>query len=156
MSVCTLSAQGIAKYHGEADLGYSIGIGQLAVGRINLQTIQGVQVGKYFSTGLGLGLDYYTNMYDVGYGELMMPISLNLKGYLPVSEQVSPYVSFDIGVGVGLTEGVVGYSGLTCTPAVGIKYNKFKAQLGYNVQRISESGFGFNMNAIQLKIGMMF
>ena len=117
--------------------------------RVNLHTIQGIQVGKYFSTGLGLGLDYYHEFYDSG--ELVVPIYLNLKGYLPVSEKVSPYFSFDIGVGVGATEGVSGFSGMYCTPAIGVKAGKFKAQLGYNIQRVSEDGFGINANAVQIK-----
>ena len=43
------------------------------------------------------------------------------------------------------------------TPAVGIKVGKFiKAQLGYNVQKISESGVSVNMNAMQFKVGVVF
>ena len=154
MSVNVANAQVPVKYQGEVDLGYSIGVGTFATGRVNLHTIQGVRVGEYFSTGLGLGLDYYHELYEQG--ELAIPIYLNLKGYLPVSEKVSPYFSFDIGVGVGATEGVSGLSGMYCTPAVGIKAGKFKAQLGYNVQRISESGVGFNANAVQIKVGVVF
>ncbi len=149
-----VQAQNQIKYHGEVDLGYSIGVGTFATSRLNLQTIQGVQIGKHFSTGVGLGLDYYHEFYEKG--ELVMPIFLNLKGYLPVTEKTSVYASFDIGAGVGLTEGVSGMSGATYTPAIGVKANRFKIQLGYNVQRVSESGIGFNMNAIQIKLGLMF
>lgn len=154
MSICMANAQTRVKYHGEVDLGYSIGVGNFATGRVNIHTIQGVQIGKYFSTGIGLGLDYYHEFYEKG--ELAIPIYLNLKGYLPVSEKVAPYFSFDIGAGIGATSGITGMSGLYCTPAVGIKVRKFKAQLGYNIQRVSESGIGFNMNAIQIKVGLMF
>ncbi len=154
MSVSVANAQVPVKYQGEVDLGYSIGVGTFATGRVNLHTIQGVRIGKYFSTGLGLGLDYYHEFYEQG--ELATPIYLNLKGYLPVSEKVSPYFSFDIGVGIGATEGVSGLSGMYCTPAIGIKAGKFKAQLGYNVQRVSESGVGFNANAVQIKVGVVF
>lgn len=142
------------KYHGEADLGYSIGVGTWATGRVNLHTVQGVQITKYFSTGVGLGLDYYHEPEEGG--ELVIPIYLNLKGYLPVGAKVSPYFSLDIGAGVGATEGLSGLSGLYCTPAVGIRAGRFKAQLGYNVQRFSESGVGISMNAIQIKAGLMF
>lgn len=154
MSVCAANAQVAVKYHGEVDLGYSIGVGTFATGRVNVHTIQGVQIGKYFSTGVGLGLDYYHEFYEKG--ELAIPIYLNLKGYLPVSKKVAPYFSFDIGAGVGATSGLTGMSGLYCTPAVGIKAGKFKAQVGYNIQRVSESGIGINMNAIQIKVGLMF
>lgn len=59
----------------------------------------------------------------------------------------------DSGIG---TKVLSGLSGLYCTPAVGIKAGMYKAQVGFNVQRISESGIGFDMNAIQIKVGVMF
>ncbi len=93
---------------------------------------------------------------DWSKGELILPIYLDLAGYVPASENVSLLASFDIGAGIGATEGVSGLSGLYCTPAIGIKAGKFKAQLGYNVQRISESGIGLNVNAIQIKVGVVF
>ncbi len=77
MAISTVNAQTPVKYHGEVDLGYSIGVGTFSTGRANLHTIQGVQVGRYFSAGLGLGLDYYHEFYDNG--ELAIPIYLNLK-----------------------------------------------------------------------------
>ncbi len=153
MSICALNAQSIVKYHGEVDFGYSLGVGTFSAGRGNIiQTIHGVQVGKYFSTGIGLGLDYYHD----DPGELVMPIFLNLKGYLPVSERASIYISEDIGVGVGLTRDIKGISGLTLTPAIGIKIYEFKIQLGYNMQQFTGSGISVNMNAIQIKLGIMF
>jgi len=152
VSLCAVHAQVPVKYQGEVDLGYSIGVGEFATGRVNLHTIHGVKIGDYFSTGVGVGVDYYHE----GEAELMIPVYLNLKGYLPVSEKVSPYLSFDIGAGIGATEGVSGLSGMMLTPAIGVKAGIFKAQIGYNVQRISESGVGVNFNALQIKVGVMF
>lgn len=152
VSLCAVHAQVSVKYQGEVDLGYSIGVGELATGRVNLHTIQGVKIGDYFSTGVGLGVDCYHE----GEAELMIPVYLNLKGYLPVSEKVSPYLSFDIGAGIGATEGVSGLSGMMVTPAIGIKAGKFKAQIGYNVQQLSDSGVSVNFNALQIKVGLMF
>lgn len=151
MAMGSASAQTPVKYHGEVDLGYSIGVGTFSTGRVNLHTVQGVRIGRHFSTGVGVGLDYYHEL-----EELFIPIYLNMKGYLPVSEKVSPYFSLDIGAGVGASSGASGLSGLYCMPAVGVKLGKFKAQLGYNIQRVSESGLGFNMNAVQIKVGLMF
>ena len=42
------------------------------------------------------------------------------------------------------------------TPAIGLKVGMFKAQLGFNVQKLSESGISVGMNAIQLKAGVVF
>ena len=139
MAISAVNAKIPVKYHGEADLGYSIGVGTFSTCRANLHTIQGVQV--------------YHEFYEIGV--LAIPIYLNLKGYIPVSEKVAPYISFDIGTGIG-TKVLSGLSGLYCTPAVGIKAGMYKAQVGFNVQRISESGMGFDMNAIQIKVGVMF
>jgi len=146
-------AQVNIKYRGEVDFGYSVGVGDLApiASRVNFHTVQGAQFGKYVSAGLGLGLDLYHDLEN----ELMLPIYLNVKGYLPVNETVSPYLSFDIGAGVGLTEGVSGLSGLYVTPAIGVKVSKFKFQFGYSLQQFS-NGISLNMSAIQLKVGVVF
>ncbi len=87
MAISAVNAKIPVKYHGEADLGYSIGVGTFSTCRANLHTIQGVQVGRYFSAGLGLGLDHYHEFYEIGV--LAIPIYLNLKGYIPVSEKSS-------------------------------------------------------------------
>lgn len=151
MMIGTANAKTPIKYHGEVDLGYSIGAGTFATGRVNIHTVQGVQIGEYFSAGVGVGVDIYHEFPDV-----MVPIYLDLKGYLPVSKIVKPYLSFDIGGGIGASGVLQGFSGATYTIAAGVKVKKFKVQIGYNSQRISESGIGFNMNAIQFKLGVMF
>ena len=148
----TVFAQTPIKYQGEVDLGYSIGTGTFAADRVNLHTIHGAKFGNHFSAGLGLGLDYYHE----GEGEIIVPIYLNVKGYLPVSKKVSPYLSFDIGVGVGASEYVSGLSGLYFMPAIGIKAGHFKVQFGYNVQKLSEDGISVSFNAIQLRLGVAF
>lgn len=147
-------AQTPIKYQGEVDLGYSLGVGTFAADRLNVHTIQGVKIGKYFSTGVGLGIDGYF-IYEEGV-DIAVPIYLNFKGYLPVTDKVSPYLSLDLGVGIGASEYLKGMTGLYCTPAVGINAGKFKAQLGYNVQKISEMGVSVNVGAVQLKLGVMF
>ncbi len=145
-------AQTPIKYQGEVDLGYSLGVGTFATGRINVHTIQGVKVGNYFSAGVGVGAD----LYHEGGMDVMIPIYLNLKGYLPTKSKVTPYASFDIGAGIGASEYVKGVSGMLITPAIGVKFGMFKFQLGYNVQKVSESGVSVNLNAIQLKLGVIF
>ncbi len=163
MSVFTAMAQTSVKYNGEINAGYSIGVGSYPVNRVNLNTIQGIKVGEYFSTGLGLGLDWYKGLYadyweeqgKADMGELAMPIYLNMKGYLPVNEKVAPYLTFDIGYGIGLTEGLDGFGGLYLTPGIGIKVGKFKAELGLNVQRIVDI-VNINANALKLGIGYIF
>lgn len=154
------------KYQGEVLTGYSIGIGTFAYDRINLHTIQGVRFNPYLSLGVGLGLDYYHtfDMYvntEVVASELTLPIYLNAKGYLPVSPKASMFLSFDLGAGIGLTEGVSGYKGLMFTPAVGTSLkvsskNSLNVSLGYNYQAWSESGFKINTDAITIRLGFQF
>lgn len=151
MSVCTMNAQTEIKYQGEVDLGYSLGVGDFASNRINIHTIQGFKVGDYFSAGIGFGADVY---HEGGGTNIMIPVFLNMKGYL-LNSRVTPYLSFDIGGGIGVGE-LSGVSGMMISPAIGIKTGAFKAQLGYNVQKISESGIGINMSAMQLKLGFAF
>ena len=84
-----------AKYQGEFDLSYSIGTGTFSTNRVNLHTIHGAKIGNYFSLGVGVGLDYYHEMYEKG--ELIVPIFANVKGFLPVNDKFSPYLSLDLG-----------------------------------------------------------
>ena len=168
----TSFAQVPVKYHGEVDAGYSLGIGLISIDRVSLHTIQGICIGKYLSTGIGLGAEYmFTNLgVDDEYGyyngdeedfAMLLPIYLNIKGYLPVSEKFSPYLSFDVGSGFGLSNDEFYYGGVYLNPAVGVKFGLLKVQIGYNLQRGTlESGDlkvgALNMGAMQLKVGIMF
>jgi hypothetical protein len=150
------SAQTPIKYQGEVDLGYSVGVGAFGEERVNVHLLNGVKVGEYFSTGVGLGLDYYHSLDNNG--ELFIPIYLNLKGYLPVSDIVNPYVSCDVGVGIGATRDVSSLSGLYLTPAIGLHIKKWDTlfQIGYNMQRVSYEGVGVDVGALQFKFGLFF
>lgn len=154
------------KYQGEVLGGYSVGIGTFSFDRVNLQTIHGVRFNQYLFAGVGLGVDYFYNfdayLSDIdSKGELTMPIFFDIKGYLPVSPKVSMFASFDIGAGIGLTEGVSGSKGLMFTPAIGTSLkvsskNAITISAGYNYQAWSESGFKINTDAISLKLGFQF
>ena len=99
-------------------------------------------------------MDYYHELYEKG--ELVLPLFLNMKGYLPDTETVNPFFSLDLGVGIGLTKGVDGMAGFICTPSVGVKLSHCTLQVGYNMQRNSEYGFGYTMGSIQMKLGYIF
>lgn len=159
----SLFAQTNVKYRGEVNAGYSFGVGTYAINRVNLNTIQGIQAGKYFSAGLGIGLDWWRGLYADYWkqqgkgdmGELSMPIYLNVKGHLPVSEVITAFLTFDVGYGIALTEGLDGFGGLYLTPGVGIQIGKIKAEVGFNMQRITDV-LNVNANAIKLSIGYVF
>lgn len=154
------------KYQGEVLGGYSLGIGTFSMDRVNLHTVHGIRFNQYLFAGVGLGVDYFYNfdayLSDIDTkGELTMPIFFDIKGYLPVSPKVSMFVSFDIGAGIGLTEGVSGSKGLMFTPAIGTSMkvsskNAITISAGYNYQAWSESEFKINTDAISLKLGFQF
>ncbi|GGK11621.1 MULTISPECIES: hypothetical protein [Parabacteroides] len=166
-SFLSLGAQGQSyKYQGEVLGGYSAGIGTFSLDRVNLHTVHGVRFNQYLFAGVGLGVDYFYNfdayLSDIDTkGELTMPIFFDIKGYLPVSPKVSIFASFDIGAGIGLTEGVSGSKGLMFTPAIGTSLkvsskNAVTLSAGYNYQAWSESGLKVNTDAISLKLGFQF
>lgn len=140
-------------YQGEVDLGYSIGVGLFATNRVNLHTVHGAKINKHLSAGIGLGLDFYHEGDPL---QIMMPIFLNVKGYYPINEKFSPYASLDLGYGLGVTDGLNGLSGFYWSPAIGVKYEKFKFQIGYTSQSLSESGVSLNMGAFQFRVGLVF
>lgn len=164
LMACTSFAQAQTntniKYQGEVLAGYSAGIGTFGLDRVNLHTIQGVRFNEYFSTGLGLGLNFYPNyIYDAP--ELSMPIFLNAKGYLPVSNSTKLFLSLDLGVSVGLTEGMSGMSGFLIAPAVGASFkvspkNAINISLGYDCQKWSESITSITNGALAVKLGFQF
>lgn len=139
-------------YRGEVNLGYSIGVGDVGLGRVNIHTIQGVQVGRFVSAGLGTGIDIYH--YDGA--SFLIPIYLNVKGYLPVSRMVTPYLSLDIGGGIGVGPQMAGLDGVICAPAVGVQVSLAHIQVGYALQQFSNLGFSLNCHAVQLKVGVHF
>lgn len=155
LTVGFASAKSKVSYQGEVDLGYSFGVGKRASERVNIHTIQGIKVGKYFSTGIGTGFDFYYDFDDSS--EAIVPVYLNLKGYYPVSKNVSPFVSCDVGLGVGVTGDLDNDTGLTVAPAVGVVWGVFKAQVGYNMQKVKNIDLGkLSMSSVQVKIGIMF
>ncbi|WP_295940574.1 hypothetical protein [uncultured Alistipes sp.] len=157
MSATFVNAQSLIRYQGEINAGYSIGVGDYAFDRANLHLLNGVRVGQYFSTGIGVGVDYFH-----ADDNLFVPVYLNLKGYLPVTEVVSPFLSFDIGASIGVTSDVKKASGLLCVPALGCSFktthkSAFLVSVGYTVQKVSKSGYkGFNANAVTIKLGYQF
>lgn len=175
LSLCLLFssaafAQSI-KYQGEVQAGYAFGIGDNPADRLSIHMINGVRINPYFSAGIGVGLDYY----DVeGTSFLSMPLFLNLKGYLPVSQKVSLFASFDLGYSVALKseegdlsgyDAKLGMKGLMVTPALGVSFKVAETKavnlsLGYDVKTatldVSGASATTKCNAIGLKLGYAF
>lgn len=154
VSAQELTKQTPVKYQGEVEFGYSLDLETEKMGRFNLHTIQGIRIGEYFSTGIGTGLDYYHN--TVVGSELVVPVYVNMKGYLPKCDNIQPFLSMDMGMGFGVTKDIKKMSGGTYGFAIGIADKRFKAQVGYNIQSVTEENVGIYFEAIQFKFGFMF
>ena len=113
------------RYQGEVSVGYAFGIGKIDSNKASLQIVNGVRIGKYFAVGLGLGWDCR--------GEYAWGLSTfgNLKGYLPVSEKMSLFLSTDVGGGWGkANRGEI--NGVIVSPALGVSL-KVSPQSAINV-----------------------
>ena len=148
-------AKGLVSYQGEIDLGYSTGLEELSQESVNLHTIQGIKVGDYFSTGIGTGIDFYYSYDDTS--EAMVPLYLNVKGYLPFGDRVSGFISCDAGWAVGVTDDIKKVNGISITPSIGVVWGVVKVQVGYYMQSLDCLDLKhIKMNSLQAKIGIMF
>lgn len=168
-------------YQGEVSLGFATGDNlvskELADGyktsnktdfsRPLIETVHGVRITNYGFIGLGLGMQYsYGNLFkeapDLGnWDMLMMPIFVNMKGYYPVTEHISPYLTLSLGGTPVLTsvfsseEGTSLFGGFYCKFGGGVSYKKWIFDLGVMHQdfkvkimddfRLSVDSFYFNV-----------
>ena len=157
LAICFGSAKGdnLVYYQGEIDFGYSFGVGGDASGRVNIHTIQGIGIGKYLSTGIGTGVDFHHNFDDTS--EMIVPVFVNVKGYYPLGKKITPFLSCDAGVGVGVTGTIDNNCGFHVAPGIGFVWGLLKVQAGYNLQNVKNVDLGkLSMSSIQLKVGLMF
>lgn len=161
-------AQSIVSYHGELNVGGSFGVLGPPINFVSFHTIQGVGITDYASVGVGFGLDMHNEFSELGgsdYGfagmetDLLLPIFLNAKGYLPFAKKNKVYLSLDFGKKIGITEQAKGYLPLFAVPAVGVMLNKFLFQIGFSIEdelgMLGGSGYS-GMGAVQFKLGAKF
>ena len=144
-------------YKGFFDAGYNVSLGKTGQrGNFEFNTSHGYQINEYFFAGGGLGLHIYNardssmkNLsnfphYPAGYRSdstvylrgvdssfLTMPIFLDVRAYLPMSNSiVSPFFMFRFGYAFNLSDGFKGM-GIYMNPAVGIKL-QFSPMIGMN------------------------
>lgn len=88
-----LEAQNVKqfKYQGEVDMSYSFGIDD-ETNNVNLEIINGIRFSRHFYAGVGLGAS--TNFSDEA---VIIPIYVDLKGYIPVSNNLDLTTGVDIG-----------------------------------------------------------
>ncbi len=161
-------------YEGELNLGYGMG-GSLKYdgesedahfARPFIETVHGARITRYAFVGLGAGFQYaYDEEWEIG----LVPVFLNLKGYYPVTEHFAPYVSVDLGYGLGVLgtknyggeEGLDLKGGLYASYGIGLNYKRLNFGFGWQHQSMKfayegESGDSFGANSFFLKVGLKF
>lgn len=147
-------------YRGFIDLGYSFGVGDYGVDRIEFSTSHGYQFNPYFYLGAGAGFNYYHD------GQVAsVPIFANPRVDFPTGS-ISPFV--DVKVGYSVSDHVEGFY---FSPSAGVRFalqNKtgLNFSVGYTLQRAEVNYYDYNWNyygsenvtlgAITLKLGFDF
>ena len=99
----------LMQYRGEINVGFALG-GKPSVAGLKvesetnypmLETIHGVLITDYFFIGGGTGLQYYYGYISEDATEkwntLVVPLFVNMKGFLPVNENIKPFVNVSLG-----------------------------------------------------------
>ncbi|MCH5330028.1 MAG: hypothetical protein J1E04_03610 [Alistipes sp.] len=180
-------------YQGEVNLGYAVSGKMYDVednfkwktnfSRPFIETTHGVRVTQYGYLGLGLGLQYaggkilpdykYDKDEIAGWRTLLMPIYVNLKGYYPVTDDLSPYITLSLGGSPVLTsslnyrepgywEGLTG--GFYCKFGAGISWKMLTFDFGVMHQGLHETlkedgeveRYPMRINSFYLNVGFKF
>ncbi len=132
------SKPSLVSYQAEVQAGFAISADSYSLTRLQLETIQGVRIGEYFSTGVGVGVDVilpFINFAGGSYSILWMPVYANFKGYLPVSSKVKLFASIDLGTMFQMRKSF-DCMGFVYTPALGVSFglkngNAINLSVGY-------------------------
>lgn len=134
-------------YKGFVDLGYTIGVGDWAVDRLEISTSHGYQFNPYLYAGAGVAANYYLDAEVFG-----LPIFAHVRGNI-LDNSISPYVDFRIGYSP-----LKDVLGLYMAPSVGCKIYSFNVSLGYVMQKVTDDYYDITVNCggFSLKVGYEF
>lgn len=144
----------ITGYRGFVDFGYTIGVGDFDLGRLELLTSHGVQVNPYFFVGAGTGVHYYCTD---GADEFMVPFFADLRGSF-LTGVVSPVIGLKAGYTFDATDSFSSL-GLYIAPSFGVRYmvsrtSALNLSVGYTFQRYED--FSVDLGGISFKLGFEF
>ncbi len=138
-------------YRGFLDLGYGIGVGDVAEGRIEVSTAHGYQFNQYFFAGVGVGFNYFHDGSSCN-----LPIFADFRGTMPLTDsKIAPFLDFKVGYSV------LDVEGFYCSPSIGIRVatsgkSGFNIGLGYEVQKFDAYWSKLNAGAVTIKVGLDF
>lgn len=133
-------------YKGFVDLGYTLGVGDWGMDRLEVSTSHGYLFSPYFYAGVGIGVHYYFDS-----EECTLPIFAHVRSNL-LNNRNSPYIDFRIGYTPTETA-----QGLYMAPSVGYKIGSFNVSLGYVMQKVSiYDDWSENCGGFSIKVGFEF
>ena len=120
-----------------------------------LDLAYGARFYDYFFLGLDLGYScwfekVYNGPYYEGYRTALhfASLRLNMKGYWPVSENLSPFLNLDLGTSVW----VAGFAFFNMQVGAGVEFRRFSLGMGYNLLSL----FGEDVHSGYLRLGVRF
>lgn len=124
----------ITGYRGFVDLGYTIGLGDFGIGRIEATTSHGYQFNPHFFFGAGSGIHYYCTD---GAEDIVVPLFLDFRGNF-TKGAIVPFGGIKAGYSFVATESFEDF-GAYLAPAIGVKFMMskraaFNLSLGYTFQ----------------------
>lgn len=151
-------------YKGFVEGGFTAGLGNWNLHRLEVLTSHGYEFSPYFFAGAGTGLQYYTLPES-----FLLPLYADFRSTLLPGRKVSPTIGLKLGYSFNVSDEVTPM-GLFASPAVGVRCavrsrNAVRFELGYAVQQgeafISVPWAGLfvkpiNMNGLAIRIGYEF
>ncbi len=121
-----MSAQEVKtfNYQGEVDLMYSFGIDD-ETNNVNLEFVNGIRFSRYLFAGVGGGLTM-----NFGDEAVIVPLYLNVKGYMPVSRKLDLVAGLNLGTKLDYYYDTSG--GLLLRPEFGFHF-PFRGKSGMDV-----------------------
>ena len=117
-----------------------------------LDLAYGARFYDYFFLGLDLGYScWFENVYNGPYYRTALhfaSLRLNMKGYWPVSENLSPFLNLDLGTSIW----VAGFAFFNMQVGAGVEFRRFSLGMGYNLLSL----FGEDVHSGYLWLGVRF
>lgn len=146
-----------AGYKGFMEAGYTFGIGDYGTDRVAFTTTHGYQINPYVFTGIGAGVNYFTDAEVWG-----VPIFADVRANF-LNNSISPFV--DIKIGYSVTD----VKGLYFNPSVGCRIGVSNnaaliLSIGYEMQTVDVFYFvnyhpyesSENCGGLTIKLGIDF
>lgn len=145
------------KYQGEFDMAYSFGVDD-ETNNFSFEIINGIRFSRNFYSGVGIGVS--ANSSDEA---VLIPIYVDIKGYMPVSDKLDLTAGVDIGTKLDYYYDMSG--GLLFRPEfglhfpkkrrVGIKLTMFYELYSYRMTFLNKE-ISYKTNQIGLRLGISF